>query len=88
MLTVALPDELIKDVGITNLTPEEEYWNRERKYSINGVDVRKFSNSKKGGMEPQDDPYYGRKPVSSWYTPILCGRSNTDIFIQKRRSKM
>lgn len=31
---------------------------------MNGVDVRKFSTSKKGGLEPQDDPYYGRKRVS------------------------
>lgn len=52
-------------MGLTGLTPEEEYWNRERKYSVNGVDVRRFSNSKKGGLEPLDDPYYGRKPVSS-----------------------
>jgi len=59
-----VPDELIRDVGLTNLTAEEEHWNRERKYSATGIDVRKFSNSRKGGMEPQDDPYYGRKPVS------------------------
>ncbi|KAK5209744.1 hypothetical protein LTR99_002598 [Exophiala xenobiotica] len=59
-----VPDDLIKDVGTTGLTPDQEYWNRERKYSVNGVDVRRFSNSKKGGMEPQDDPYYGRKRVS------------------------
>jgi len=58
-------DDLIKDVGVTDLTPEQEFWNRERKYSLNGADVRKFSKSKKGGMEPQDDPYYGRKPLSS-----------------------
>ena len=51
-------------MGPTGLTPEEEYWNRERKYSVTGVDVRKFSNSKTGGFEPQDDPYYGRKQVS------------------------
>ncbi|KEF63269.1 uncharacterized protein A1O9_01246, partial [Exophiala aquamarina CBS 119918] len=55
----------IQDVGQTGLTPEQEYWNRERKYSVNGVDVRKFSTSKTGGMEPQNDPYYGRKQVSS-----------------------
>ncbi|KIX07042.1 uncharacterized protein Z518_05019 [Rhinocladiella mackenziei CBS 650.93] len=59
-----VPDELIKDVGITGLSPEEEYWNREKKYTANGPDVRRFSNSRKDGMEPLDDPYYGRKPVS------------------------
>ncbi|KAJ9613792.1 hypothetical protein H2204_014645 [Knufia peltigerae] len=60
-----VPDDLIKDVGLTGLSPDQEYWNRERKYSVNGVDVRKFSNSKKGGFEPQDDPYYGRKRISN-----------------------
>ncbi|KAK5460920.1 hypothetical protein LTS15_002983 [Exophiala xenobiotica] len=59
-----VPDNLIKDVGTTGLNPDQEYWNRERKYSVNGVDVRRFSNSKKGGIEPQNDPYYGRKRVS------------------------
>ncbi|RVX72231.1 hypothetical protein B0A52_04435 [Exophiala mesophila] len=59
-----VPDELIKDVGYTGLSPEQEFYNRERKYSATGVDVRRFSNSRKGGMEPQDDPYYGRRSVS------------------------
>jgi len=54
----------ISNVGETGLTPDEEYWNRERKYSVTGVDVRRFSKSKKGGLAPQDDPYYGRKKVS------------------------
>ncbi|KIW17499.1 hypothetical protein PV08_04693 [Exophiala spinifera] len=60
-----VPDDLIKDVGLTGLSPEEEYWNRERKYSVDGVDVRKFSNSRTGGIEPQADPYYGRRRVSN-----------------------
>ncbi|KAJ4512428.1 hypothetical protein HRR86_006200 [Exophiala dermatitidis] len=57
-------DAEIADVGETGLTPEEEHLNRERKYSVNGIDVRKFSMSRKGGLEPQDDPYYSRKRVS------------------------
>ncbi|EXJ95840.1 hypothetical protein A1O1_00965 [Capronia coronata CBS 617.96] len=59
-----VPDDLIKDVGITGLAPQEEYWSRERKYSVNGADVRRFSNSKKSGLEPLDDPYYGRRRLS------------------------
>lgn len=55
----------IEDVGATGLSPEEEYQNRERKFSATGVDVRKFSTSKKGGLAPQSDPYYGRKKVSN-----------------------
>ncbi|KAI1621489.1 hypothetical protein EDD37DRAFT_119469 [Exophiala viscosa] len=60
-----VPDELIRDVGVTGLSPDQEYWNRERKYSVTGGDIRKFSSSKKGGLEPQDDPYYGRKRISN-----------------------
>lgn len=60
-----LTDEFIKDVGLTGLSKQEEYANRERKMSVEGVDIRKFSNSRKGGMEPLDDPYYGRKPINS-----------------------
>lgn len=63
-------DELIKDVGYTGLSPEQEFYSRERKYSATGVDVRRFSKSRKGGMEPQDDPYYGRKSVSSLSRPL------------------
>ncbi|KIX96057.1 uncharacterized protein Z520_08312 [Fonsecaea multimorphosa CBS 102226] len=59
-----VPDELVKDVGLSGLTPEEEYWNREKKFFAHGADVRRFSNSLKGGLEPLNDPYYGRKPVS------------------------
>lgn len=51
-------------IGVTGLTPQQEWDNRERKYSVNGVDIRKFSNSATGGMEPLNDPYYGRKQVS------------------------
>ncbi len=62
---IPYPDELIKDVGVTGLTPDQEYWNREKKYTVNGADVRRFSSSSKGGLEPLDDPYYGRRRVSS-----------------------
>lgn len=61
-------EEFIEDVAPTGLTAQEEFANRERKMSIDGVDIRRFSNSRKSGMEPQDDPYYGRKPVSSTYS--------------------
>lgn len=64
-----VPDELIKDVGRTGLTPEQEYLNREKKMMVDGVDLRRFSTSKTGGMAPQDDPYYGRKKVDSKYYP-------------------
>ncbi|EXJ81305.1 hypothetical protein A1O3_07595 [Capronia epimyces CBS 606.96] len=59
-----IPDDLIKDVGLTGLAPQDEYWNRERKYSLNGADVRRFSSSQKGGLEPLHDPYYSRKRLS------------------------
>ncbi|ETI29015.1 hypothetical protein G647_01468 [Cladophialophora carrionii CBS 160.54] len=59
-----VPDELIKDVGLTGLTPEEEFWNREKKFTAQGADVRRFSNSLHGGLEPLADPYYGRRRVS------------------------
>ncbi|KAJ4570275.1 hypothetical protein HRR83_006944 [Exophiala dermatitidis] len=59
-----VPDELIRDVGLTGLTPQEEHWNRERKYSVNGADVRRFSSGKRGSLEPRDDPYYGRRRLS------------------------
>lgn len=60
-----VPDSLLEGVGETGLTKEEEFLNRERKLSVNGVDLRKFSTSRTKGMEPQNDPYYGRKPVDS-----------------------
>lgn len=66
-LILAHLDELIRDVGLTGLTPQEEHWNRERKYSVNGADVRRFSSGKRGSLEPRDDPYYGRRRLSSWY---------------------
>jgi len=60
-----VPDELIRDVGLTGLSPEEEYLNREKKYFLgNGVDVRRFSNGLNTGAAPQSDPYYGRRKVS------------------------
>lgn len=60
-----VPDSFIQGVAPTGLSKEEEYLNRERKYSVNGVDVRKFSDSTKSGFHPTDDPYYGRKAVKS-----------------------
>ena len=59
----------IVDVGNTGLTPEQEFYNRERKYSATGVDVRRFSKSASGGLEPLNDPYYGRKRVSRECAP-------------------
>lgn len=57
-----IPDSLIQDVGITGLTPQEEYVNRERKYSAaDGTDIR--SHSLKAITKP-GDPYYNRKRVS------------------------
>jgi hypothetical protein len=55
---------------VTGLSPEEEYQNRERKYSVNGSDVRKFSKGGKNSLEPSTDPYYNRKKVSSKSAPI------------------
>jgi len=60
----AVPETMIKDVGYTGLTKEEEYLNRERKYSTNGADVRRFSNVK-------GDPYYDRKPLHSSFTDFF-----------------
>jgi hypothetical protein len=56
-------------VGDTGLTPEEEFQNRERKYSVGGYDVRKFSRGGKNSLEPATDPYYARKMVSCKDTP-------------------
>lgn len=61
---------MIQGVGPTGLTKEEEYLNRERKYSVNGADVRKFGSGTKGGWHPADDPYYSRKPVASALAPF------------------
>jgi hypothetical protein len=57
-----IPDSLIADVGITGLTPQEEYHNRERKFSAaDGTDIR--SHSLKAITKP-GDPYYNRKQLS------------------------
>jgi hypothetical protein len=57
-----VPNALIQDVGLTGLTPQEEYLNRERKYSAaDGTDIR--SHSLKAIKKP-GDPYYNRKRVS------------------------
>lgn len=52
----------IAGVGETGLTPQQEYENRERKYSVNGGDVRRFSTKV---LEPANDPYYNRQPVAA-----------------------
>jgi hypothetical protein len=65
LLTPCGAAELIKDVGYTGLSSEEEFWNREKKYTAAGADVRRFSKSLTGGLEPLGDPYYGRKSISS-----------------------
>ena len=57
-----IPKSLIQDVGITGLSPQEEFQNRERKYSaVDGTDIR--SHSLKAVTKP-GDPYYARKRVS------------------------
>lgn len=61
----SIPDAMVKGVGETGLTTEQEYENRERKYSATGVDVRRFSNTSTGFLNPSADPYYGRKSVHS-----------------------
>lgn len=61
----------IAGVGDTGLNAEEEHANRERKYSVGGVDVRRFGNSADSGFKPTNDPYYGRKPVDSKSHSIL-----------------
>jgi len=72
-----VPKEFIEDVGITGLTPQEEFAVRERKYSLpDGSDVRKFSNV----IKPQHDPYYGRKPVAK---PQIAGVGETGLTPQE-----
>ncbi len=67
-----IPDAMIHGVGETGLTREEEYLNRERKYSVHGADVRNFSDGTKSGLFPKDDPYYSRKSVhSKWQMTAL-----------------
>lgn len=59
------PEAEIDGVGDTGLTAQQEFDNRERKMSVNGVDIRKFGMRADGGWHPANDPYYGRKSVSS-----------------------
>jgi len=59
-----VPEALTHGVGETGLSKEEEYLNRERKYSLTGADVRKFSSGTKSGFAASNDPYYGRKQVN------------------------
>lgn len=66
-----VPDELIADVAPTGMSAEEEYLNRERKYSVGGGDLRKFSTGGKNSLKPLNDPYYARKPVNSRYPYTL-----------------
>lgn len=58
-----VPDSMIQGIGETGLSKQEEFENRERKFSIGGSDLRKFSDAK-GGFHPSEDPYYGRKAVN------------------------
>lgn len=60
-----VPDSMIQGVGETGLTKQQEYENRERKYSLSGADVRRFDNNGKFSFHPTKDPYYSRKPVHS-----------------------
>src|SRR5271163_1526820 len=72
-----VPDEFIKDIGITGLTPQEEFAVRERKYSLgDGSDARKFSNT----LKPVKDPFYGRKPVA---VPEIYGVGETGLTPQQ-----
>jgi len=79
----------IDGVGETGLSVDEEFLNRERKLSINGVDVRRFSNSATGGFKPQSDPYYGRKPVSSKLTKGIgeTGQTPAESFEVRERKQ-
>lgn len=65
-----MPDSFINGVGETGLSKEEEYVNRERKYSQDGGDLRKFSRGKTNSFEPSSDPFYNRKPVDSKWEEI------------------
>lgn len=61
-----VPDAFIQDVGLTGLTPQEEYVARERKYSLkDGTDARRFEGKLTGHLwtGSNKDPFYGRKPV-------------------------
>ena len=66
----------IAGVGETGLNAEEEFANRERKYSVGGVDVRRFGSSASSGFKPTNDPYYGRKRVDSESHPAFCNRTS------------
>lgn len=66
-----VPDAHLEGVGDTGLSKEEEFLNRERKYSVNGVDVRKFGDSDKKGFHPSADPFYGRKAVDSKFVWLM-----------------
>ena len=60
-------DEFIQDVAPSGLSRQEEFDNRERKMSVNGVDLRKFGTKADSGFKPSSDPYYGRKQVDSMF---------------------
>ena len=51
-----IPKDAVADEGLTGLTPDQEYAIRERKYSRDGKDLRKFVSDK-------GDPYYSRKKI-------------------------
>lgn len=78
-------DEFIEHIGYTELTPGQEAANRERKYSRDNGDLRKFSNPKaKGGKL---DPFYQRKPVSDADIAGVgvTGLSKEDEFLSRER---
>lgn len=70
-----VPRELIEDVGITGLATQEEHLTRERKYSRDGDDVRKFSNPGQG-----KDPFYSRKRLSK---AMITGIGDTGLSPQE-----
>jgi hypothetical protein len=85
-----VPDSVIKDVGVTGLSKGEEFWNRERKYSLaDGSDARRFS--KKNGLAPISDPHYGRRRISDAEIVGIgeTGKSQAEEFeVRERKQSM
>ena len=60
-----VPSEFIEDVGLTGATAQQDFVNRERKFSLaDGTDARKFGSKGSIWSGKQSDPHYGRKRVS------------------------
>lgn len=88
MLTNHSAEVETEGVGETGLSREEEFDNRERKMSVNGVDIRKFGMKADSGWKPANDPYYGRKSVSAAHTQGIGETYNTpaeDYAIRDRK---